>query len=418
MIKPFLFLAIFTIPISIDYTLFEPSKEAFSGWAAGALVTLSDLIFLSVLVAWRLETLHLPRPRARVIFWRPIAFFMAACLISIPGSIWSVFGYIAVFQLGKLVLIYYGISRIVLQDRRYIPTACYALIAALCFQASLATVQFFTQDYYSFLRTGSQAALTRFGDLIRSHGTVGVPNALAAFIIPVLLLVVVKLLLDDQANRPAYFFILCIGSAALLFTFSRSGWCTFALSALALFVRSARIKRPPPYVYPLLAIGVAVVLLSGIVDSRISSDDQGSAQDRWYLMLIAVRMIRAHFVTGVGINNYWFAMNHYIPPDYGWSFVYVVHNVFLLVFAETGIIGFIAVILLFATPVIRLYPLAQSSTDEQGRLALWIVTSIVGIAFLNLVEFTWASSIICSFYFLMLGLGDALVNAAEGAAKE
>src|SRR5437667_12125820 len=126
-------------------------------------------------------------------------------------------------------------------------------------------------------------------------------------------------------------------------------------------------------------------------------------------MQIAFVMIIANFLKGIAINNYWFAMHSYVPATYDWPFVYVVHNIFLLVFAETGITGFIAIILLFAMPVMRMFRLYRG----RGKLcvyALWLATCLFTMGMMNLVDLSWSAPIVNSFYFLLLALVAVILN--------
>ena len=148
------------------------------------------------------------------------------------------------------------------------------------------------------------------------------------------------------------------------------------------------------------------------------TSDQGSLQDRWYLMRIAFEIIRKNFFFGVGINNYWFAMNHYIPQNYDWPFIYMVHNVFLLVFAETGIIGFIAIILLFVVPIIKTLRFARTGNFGLSEYSLWLSASFIAIAINNFVDLTWASSILNSLYFFLLGLANVILNLGNRKYSE
>ncbi len=62
------------------------------------------------------------------------------------------------------------------------------------------------------------------------------------------------------------------------------------------------------------------------------------------LTRVAWNMHDAHPIVGVGIGTYDSIKRQYLPPDYqGW--VYMVHNRYLLVLAETGAIGMICFLL-------------------------------------------------------------------------
>jgi O-antigen ligase len=56
-------------------------------------------------------------------------------------------------------------------------------------------------------------------------------------------------------------------------------------------------------------------------------------------------MVKSHPAIGVGFGTYDTMKRAYLPPEWkGW--IYTVHNHYLLVLSETGIVGFVALIIL------------------------------------------------------------------------
>ncbi len=100
-----------------------------------------------------------------------------------------------------------------------------------------------------------------------------------------------------------------------------------------------------------------------------------------------------------------------LPTDYEWSFVHLVHNIFLLVFAETGIIGFIAIILFFFIPIKKVARIAKYSKKQvNSAYALGLFGAFCAMLIQNLVDLTWASPVINSLFFFLLGLANVIVN--------
>lgn len=137
------------------------------------------------------------------------------------------------------------------------------------------------------------------------------------------------------------------GTLGLILTLSRGGWLAFALTAT--IVAGLAIWRGwlPPSV-PFLAVGVAAVLvfaLQDVIIARLVEDDQGSAHSRIPLMALAFRIIEAHALLGIGANNFALVMLEYVTPnfsEYRGDWLFVVHNKYLLVWAETGLVGLLA----------------------------------------------------------------------------
>jgi O-antigen ligase len=59
-------------------------------------------------------------------------------------------------------------------------------------------------------------------------------------------------------------------------------------------------------------------------------------------MKLAFRIIEDNPVLGVGANNFTVVMDRYLTPEFRHSFLFAVHNKYLLVLSETGIIGLLA----------------------------------------------------------------------------
>lgn len=413
MVRILLFLGIFTIPFSFDYSMFIIPISGHSGWTNGFVVTLSDLFFLFLFIVWKIYHFNQLSVRNKSFFLFPIGLLFIAYLISLTGAVWRQFSIFEILQYCKITFLYYYVPLTVLQNKEDLKFVCNSLLAVLLFQSVLAIAQFFFQDFYNFMRTGSPVSLTIFGDYIRSQGTIGQPNAFAAFIIPILFLDQIILLSTKGKIKIIYFFILIAGTIALIFTFSRAGWFTFLFgTSLLVFLKRKGDINPAKCIFALAIIALIILFCHNFLNARLTTDDNGSTQDRWYLMQIAFEMIKDNFYTGVGVNNYWFAMNHYIPKGYDWPFIYLVHNVFLLVFAESGILGFSAIILIFVEPIIRAFRLYQTSGLPVRGYALWLATSFLAVGVMNMVDLTWAAPILNSFYFLLLGVAAIALNLA------
>jgi O-antigen ligase len=418
MLKLLLFLGIFTIPFSFDYSLYSVPMQEHSGWANGFMITLSDLFFLALFIVWKIQYVAYGKEKKKVYFLFPIFLFLGACLISLIGSTWRLFSYFEIIQYCKIVFLYFYVPLMVLQDEEDMQLVCSALLATLAFQSVLAIAQFSFQDFHNFMRTGTPVKPTHFGDYIRSHGTVGQPNAFAAFILPMLILAQTRLLFSEERVNGVLVGITLTGLTALIFSFSRAGWVGFLLALFfLLFLRRKGIDLARPIWLIIISL-VMFLFFSDYLSARLTSDDMGASRDRWYLIQIAGEIIKSNFFTGVGINNYWFAMNHYIPPTYDWPFVYLVHNVFLLGFAETGIIGFISILMLFVIPIVQMYRLYLTGGETLSPYALWLCLAFLIMGIMNLVDLTWAAPILNSLYFLLLAMAAFILNLDSQLGEE
>jgi O-antigen ligase len=93
----------------------------------------------------------------------------------------------------------------------------------------------------------------------------------------------------------------------------------------------------------LATIGLAIlaVALYGAIHFRLTMDDRGSAAARGPLNWLAVSMIQDNPLLGVGANNFSVAMQPYVSHGFFGEFLYTVHNRYLLIWSETGVVGLI-----------------------------------------------------------------------------
>jgi O-antigen ligase len=144
-----------------------------------------------------------------------------------------------------------------------------------------------------------------------------------------------------------------LGTTGLVLTLSRGGWIGATLSGVALIFLAWRAKLISPKIP--LALGALVILVGAsfgpLVAERMLVDDQGSARARVPLMQIAGQMIKDHPYLGVGANNCSkVALDYAGRAAYRAEWFYTVHNKYLLVWVETGLLGLAAyVTFLFST---------------------------------------------------------------------
>ena len=135
--------------------------------------------------------------------------------------------------------------------------------------------------------------------------------------------------------------VLVLAALGLIFTLSRGGWTTAALS-ITLLSMAALYRK---WVSPAVIVGIVVLLIAVVfafqdtIMARLTGDDVGSTAARLPLMNLAWKIIRDYPIQGVGLNNFAAAMPPYLTPEFNGAWIYTVHNKYMLVWAETGIFG-------------------------------------------------------------------------------
>jgi O-antigen ligase len=133
-------------------------------------------------------------------------------------------------------------------------------------------------------------------------------------------------------------------------------------------------------------------------------------------MHLANHMIVNHPMLGVGANNFAAVMRNYEGPEFRHAWLYTVHNQFLLVWSETGLIGFLAYLWIFANLIRRGWRLWKGRDGLFGPLGLGVVAVACGLLSHMLVE-DFSSRPIIQFVWVLAALvaGCELIQNRERA---
>lgn len=246
--------------------------------------------------------------------------------------------------------------------------------------------------------------------LLRAYGTFGHPNIFGGYLAigllsAFMLTFVVKKTWQLWIVRAA----LVLLSFALIATFSRSAWLAFAAACVAgLFMmvlkRREAIKRGLPTAgLVFLSLLVASAALIAPLESRFNLSlhlEQMSVEDRVNQYQLYPKVLDGTALIGVGIGAYPVALAKAWPNLDVWNAV-PIHNVPLLVFAETGILGVLAA-LFWAVTVDRVNykAIAKKSIPAIGGIALGTVPLVV-IFFDHYIWSTWAGLALLAFLMAM-----------------
>lgn len=389
-------------------------------------VYLTDLLIIFLLMTWAVEwaTAFRPAFSGRVSKLYLLLFlFIAWAGISIFGAQDKA---IAIYRLGRFLL--YVFLALWMKAHLKLPRDFgkirWSLLTGVFVESLLAIFQwgkggtvfgFYFLGEPSF--NGLMAGIARTGFLgeihSRAYGTFPHPNILGAYLA---LFLPWLLLPSDWRSRfiRVTAIVLCV--AALFFSFSRTAWVVAALGVLlyslltrpgieAKLISAARLG--------LLAVFLIFFLMSG------SLNDPLSLSRRLELTSISTQMIRASPLLGVGFGNFILRMDDFGRVS-GWiRFLQPVHNVFLLVGAETGIVGLTLFLLFFALLFYKLFLLFRRSLHLPA--AVPIAGPMAGTLQLLLRRFNGEQQLLTRlllvnlFQLLLLGLADHFfLTTAQG----
>lgn len=241
---------------------------------------------------------------------------------------------------------------------------------------------------FAFVRTlGFKTVVTQSnipGEAMRFGGTIGPANYAAAYLaILITLALAIRQMRVSAYLRRLTVPLIVLAAAALVITLSRGGWLevifSVAIVMIAKWLRNGASLKG-------IVIGVIVATTVALclyapnpISERLSANDNGSAYSRIPLMHLADNIIKANPVLGVGANNFTAVMDDYEGPEFRHAWLYTVHNEFLLVCSETGVIGLIAYVWIYFDIVRRGWRLWRRRDAMFAPLGLGICAAVCGL---------------------------------------
>ncbi|MBI3380221.1 O-antigen ligase family protein [Candidatus Gottesmanbacteria bacterium] len=271
-------------------------------------------------------------------------------------------------------------------------------------QKSIGGIFWWLGERAFYANTPGIAAFSYKGSLLlRPYATLPHPNVLGGYLSITFLFIFYFLVSNWRGlNKWLKFYFgisIVLGLAALILTFSRVAWVV-ALSGLVMIYLDKKINLSKKIngnknkflasIY--LAIIVSVVL--PFFSPNFLIDKFQYWQERVSLIKTTVNMVLVNLLFGTGLNNSITQVQNYINTFPGLYIFQPVHNIYLLILSETGIVGFLLFLLLtimyitriFKSPPIFLYIFIQLFilglfdhylfTLQQGQLLLVVFTAL------------------------------------------
>jgi O-antigen ligase len=215
----------------------------------------------------------------------------------------------------------------------------------------------------------------------RMTGTFGSPNAAGSFLAMFLPLAATMAVMPvRRALRALAVAAFGFGTFALVVTFSRGAWIAFTIAFAFLVVMA--VRRGLVKANLVLGLGAAglisMVALRTMVWERVFGADAGSTQSRFPLFDIAWRLISEHPVTGVGANNFAVALRDFFTPEFGQTWLYIVHNDYVLVLAEAGVVALAAYLVFLGSIFVRAAPALRARDAVASPIAVALVAGVIG----------------------------------------
>lgn len=240
----------------------------------------------------------------------------------------------------------------------------------------------------------------------RAYSTFENPNNYAEYLV-MFMPFMAAFALNQKTNSKRFLCLLLvlIPFAALLYTYSRSCWVSFAISAVV-FICFYNYK-----LIPLLLLGAIVLIpfLPETILNRIGTIGSMKDTSNQYRLLIwdgVLKMLKDTFVTGIGLGP---ASFQKLYPSFAHASAVLAphsHMLFMEVLVETGLMGFISFMLYWIMSLKRLITskIRHKLSYEVNNYVCACLASFTGIIFVSGVEYIWFYPRTMFCFFIMTGL--------------
>jgi O-antigen ligase len=394
-IEKFLFfLFVFSLSIELGASFFY---EPYSGGGHELRLSLSDIFFVMLLASWRRATIN--RNKADKLdkkLYLTIAIFIILSILSLFAAKDIPLGVFELTRFIKVILIF-SFFAYYIDSQNKLNTAISISLIALLPQLLIGAFQWIFDKGLGLGFLGEMSMRSNEWSsvpLVRVGGLIGHPNAFATYLTITLPLSLYMFVRDKKPLRRIFYITLLIsGTSIIIATQSRSAWVACCLGFTMVFAtfmtraKRYRINRLVIVFCTLASIGILGSLSYKVINKRILLDDKRSAASRIPMMIDSLNMIKHNPLLGVGINNYTLAIPSYDVTGihHIWTDT-VVHNLFLLVAAESGIISSICFIVIWIVVMRIVAKILGRPRKEQFVLGLSFLFSITSFLVISMVD--------------------------------
>lgn len=403
---------VLTIPLSISFAPLGKGPYHAGGAQPRVVLYLYDFPLIGLMVLWLLDTLLERRPiqfsgidvaAILLIIWTTLSIYNSS---HIPLSVFET------LRMAKLYLLSLVVASNV-KTKRDMQDVIAALLIGLMFQSVISGLQH---------TVGINLGLGFFtvGKLGRVSGTVGWPNTFGAYAATITSVTLALWICGAGGRLRIPIRAVCMaGFSALILSFSRGAWISLLAGvAISLFLgwHAGWLGSRSSVRLTVIALSAAMVgaLFASSIATRLAEvqPSMDVIVDRMKLNQVAVNMIGARPLLGVGINTFVDVLKKYDTTGVTYFLHEPVHNVFLLVAAETGLVGLGLFLLLILIAFREGLQAAKTNDRFLSACAIGILSGLVVLVVNNLADVHLRTDVLYAIFWLLIGLVVAIRRMA------
>ncbi len=349
-----LYIFLFSIPFQTRRVLFDFSSS-FSEWT-GIFLWATDILFAILLIFWIIDKrkAKIRINKSEIIL---LSLLLVVSLISIFNSLIPLISWYRFFKLFEYIIFFFYCStrfREILSLDQILRVVVYSAffqgliaIGQYIFQSSLG-LKILGESVLNPMMSGVATVVGGGESILRAYGTFTHPNVLALWLIIgtwSFWYLVSKKSVETQSKRIFWYLIYAVIVIGLILTFSRVLLILWLLSGLVLIRRkSAKLA-----LFSFILILLMFFSLRSILIQRfhVSQSDESVVQ-RVFFTEQSLDYAKKHILIGNGIGQFvpMLMRDLHFYPKYIFQ---PVHNVYLIIFHETGLIGLFSFAIFLAT---------------------------------------------------------------------
>jgi O-antigen ligase len=321
------------------------------------------------------------------------------------------FGYKAIRQGIYYFLIYYYFSR-QFSMKENLWDLFYCLSFILGFEISICIFQMvhITMPFLNIIG-GSSNQLQGFNTAIleRLSGSLGHPNGFSSFMVMLLPMVFSSGIFFKGRKQFIAAFLFLVGVTMVFFSLSRSGWIALIAEVFVFLVFGKHIL-PNWFINKFMwLIGIALftafigINWDSIYFRFYSDESRDAAFSRITQSKVAWYYIKNNLFFGIGDGNYLVNLKAVERLLYVTSPGSIVHNIYLKVFAERGLVGIIAYLGVYFVIIRHLIKIIKLK-HVYSVVALGLLGASIGHMIQNLFELAETVETISIFLFFIFGV--------------
>jgi O-antigen ligase len=413
----YLRLLVLALPLEVDLNLlFHPSSIYRSTY--GFLILLNYIPLAALYLIWFLRCIagKLPLQVSTRGLVSLCGLFVSGCVSVSLGNDW-LFGAFDLFSLAMSILVFlYTASEI--RAPRELRLVLVALMMTVALEGTIALGQYATGSTLGldfFGASWKYSAAPGLATLTRVSGTLGHPNSLALFF-DLLLPLGFSLLFCPMPRLPWYLLLatVTLGTAGLVTSLSRGGMTAVGLAVAIILL--VHWRKRVGLIQGSIILGTAALFVISLIlttqnpiQERFFQQDYGSAYGRVPHMRVALRILRDRPLFGVGMNRYTAAAQYYdhTPERIITAWEGPVHNLFLFIAGEIGLVGLAFFLLLLGTVIRSLLPALRSSDPLIASTGLGLLMGLLAYSAHTQIDYShWTHwSILWFLLGLAIGVG-------------